>query len=335
MFPYYHPTSVLVVDDDASFLQSFRFFFGDRFNCVSFQRPGDALAYLRAIAPTVWTPPRPLAPAQGAIDPVDFEPGDVVLQLKVGTPADVFADAGRFQLPSVAVVDYSMPGMTGIEFLERVRDLPIRRLMLTGRADERTAIDAFNAGTIDLFFMKHEPNLTEVLAGKIEALQAKFFAERTSTLASVLGLAAPFVADPAFVKSFEAERQRLGVVEYRVVTEPPGVLGLRADGRPVFLHVVDDDHRNAALEIAAEEDAPSELLDVLRQGEHVGLFPTANGFYSRSMAGAWRTCLWRRTEVAGSERFSMAIVDDPRRLGLAPAKAVAFDAFMEGTSGTA
>jgi CheY-like chemotaxis protein len=333
MFPYYHPTSILVVDDDASFLQSFRFFYGDRFNCLSFQRPGEALTYLNSIP--AWAPARPLAPAHGSIDPVDFEPGDLVLQLKAGTLADVFADAGRFGLPSVAVVDYSMPGMTGIEFLEKVRDLPIRRLMLTGRADERTAIDAFNAGTIDSFFMKHEPNLTEVLASKIEKLQHRFFAEQTNTLASVLSLAAPFMSDPVFLETFLRESQRLGVIEYCVLTEPPGVLGRRADGKSVFLHVVDDDHRNAAIEIASEEDAPSELLDVLRQGNHAGLFPTANGFYSRSMASIWRSCVWPYTRVAGSQRFSVALVEEPGRLGLAPANAMTFDAFMEGSSGSA
>ena len=73
--------------------------------------------------------------------------------------ACIRADA-RF---TVMVADMQMPGMNGIEFLckaqERAPDSV--RLMLTGNADQKTAVDAVNQGQLFSFLTK--PCLPEVL----------------------------------------------------------------------------------------------------------------------------------------------------------------------------
>ncbi len=60
--------------------------------------------------------------------------------------------------PTVAVViaDMQMPEMNGVEFLKRVRDKAphIRRMMLTGNADQETAIAAVNEGQVMRFLRK-------------------------------------------------------------------------------------------------------------------------------------------------------------------------------------
>lgn len=65
----------------------------------------------------------------------------------------VLAETGSF---AVVVADMQMPGMNGIQFLSRVRaNWPNTvRMMLTGHADMRTAIDAVNQGNIFRFLTK-------------------------------------------------------------------------------------------------------------------------------------------------------------------------------------
>jgi CheY-like chemotaxis protein len=60
---------------------------------------------------------------------------------------------------SVIVSDQRMPGMDGIEFLSLVKDLSPDsiRIMLTGYADQDTAIDAVNQGSIFRFLTKPCP----------------------------------------------------------------------------------------------------------------------------------------------------------------------------------
>lgn len=105
---------------------------------------------------------------------------------------------------AVVVADMTMPGMDGVVFLEKVRALSPHsiRLMLTGNADQQTAVDALNRGEVIRFLTKPCP--PEVLHPALDfALKQFEFAklEReliegtlagcVKVLTEVLGLVAP------------------------------------------------------------------------------------------------------------------------------------------------
>src|SRR3989337_1040092 len=50
MTPFYHPTSILVLDDDPLFLESLDFQFSEEVSCQTFTRPDAALEHLRTQA---------------------------------------------------------------------------------------------------------------------------------------------------------------------------------------------------------------------------------------------------------------------------------------------
>lgn len=60
---------------------------------------------------------------------------------------------------AVVVADMTMPGMNGVVFLEHVRGLAPEsvRLMLTGNADQQTAVEAVNRGAVFRFLTKPCP----------------------------------------------------------------------------------------------------------------------------------------------------------------------------------
>jgi response regulator RpfG family c-di-GMP phosphodiesterase len=80
---------------------------------------------------------------------------------------------------AVVVADMNMPGMNGIELLEQLRAVSpdTVALMLTGNADQQTAVDSVNRGRVFRFLSKPSP--PEVLVPAIEAALQHFELKRT------------------------------------------------------------------------------------------------------------------------------------------------------------
>ncbi len=105
---------------------------------------------------------------------------------------------------AVVVADMRMPGMNGVELLARIRQIAPEtvRMMLTGNADQQTAIDAVNQGHIFRFLTKPCP--PEVFAAALCAgleqyrlitaereLLTKTLAGSVKVLTDILGLVSP------------------------------------------------------------------------------------------------------------------------------------------------
>ena len=77
----------------------------------------------------------------------------------------VIADDGPF---AVIVSDMQMPEMNGVQFLQAAQKLAPEsvRLMLTGNADQKTAVDAVNRGAVFSFYTK--PCTQELMSNALE-----------------------------------------------------------------------------------------------------------------------------------------------------------------------
>lgn len=128
---------------------------------------------------------------------------DYDLELACGghEAVELFATKGPF---AVVVSDMQMPEMTGLELLTKLQKLDEHavRIMLTGNADQKTAVDAVNEGNIFRFLSKPCP--PEMLAKTLDAalrqhqlvtaeaeLLSKTLAGSVRMLTQVLSLAMP------------------------------------------------------------------------------------------------------------------------------------------------
>lgn len=107
---------------------------------------------------------------------------------------------------AVVVADQTMPGMSGVELLEAVREATpdTVRIMLTGNADQKSAVDAVNRGSVFRFLNKPCP--PEVLVPALETALKQYelvtterellegtLAGSVQVLTEVLGMVAPDV----------------------------------------------------------------------------------------------------------------------------------------------
>ncbi len=217
-------------------------------------------------------------------------------------------------MPSVLVVDYSMPQMNGIEFCEAVRDLPCKKILFTGAADEKIAVTAFNRGLIDRYIKKSEDDALDTLELEIRALQTAFFAEQSETLRDVLLLHNyQFLGDPALAAVVGELVARHGFVEHYIFPNPTGILFFDRGGNARLMIIETEKGMRAQYEIARDSDAPASLLSALLEQRVLPFFSAADGdgMYSAATGDDWQRYCKPAQVCTGSERYYWAMFDLP------------------------
>lgn len=321
MTPFFHPTSILVLDDDPLFLESLDFQFSEEVSCQTFTRPDAALQHLRAQAgqhPNFARYFRDVSDMAAAGSDIHF--GDLLLRLQLSELRSIIDDEAREQRVSVAIVDYDMPKMTGVEFSRAIRDLPVKIILLTGKAGLETAIGAFNEGVIDCFLQKQDSGVTYALRREIKRLQEEYFSEISAPIESALALQKPsFFDDPTFLELFKEVTEKNSIVEHYICAAPPGVMMRDAEGNESFLLVSDTEGANVQCEAAESHGAPEDMVQLLRTRKAHAWFPTQSGLYHPDYRAEWSRFIWPAQILPGSNRWSYSLIrrdtptDEPRR----------------------
>jgi CheY-like chemotaxis protein len=147
------------------------------------------------------------------------------------------SNPARYQLAQTCVVDFAMPGIDGLKVLETLVDWPGSRILLTGQADEQIAIKAFNNGLIDQFI----PKQTADIAGRLMTTLIKLARRAHPRLNTVWRTAMQpqhqaLLETPLVTEALLA-RARERWIEYVVLDEPFGMLGLDAEGTCEWLQL--------------------------------------------------------------------------------------------------
>ena len=127
--PYFHPTTVVFVDDNQSFLSSLDLELPVGWAYRSFTDPLEAFDFLEqpAALPPIVERCFSVQEASG------FSP---TIHLDVSAIEQEINHVERFERISVAVIDYAMPSLNGLELCEQMTDPWVRKALLTGVADE-------------------------------------------------------------------------------------------------------------------------------------------------------------------------------------------------------
>jgi CheY-like chemotaxis protein len=264
--PYCHPTTIVVIDDNEAFLRSLTLEMPATMACHGFTSPEEALDFLNE--------PIDLAPLVDRCFTLDrSRAGRAVIDLDLGVIEQEINYLQRFRRVSVVLVDYAMPAVNGLQFCERMQDRYARRALFTGVADEKLAVEAFNAGLIHRFIPKHKATAVDAVIAFIAELEREYFGQYLGRLTTALAIdPPPFLVDPAIAILMQRLLQEERVVEYYLVDEPPGFLMLRSNGSAIRLLLLDDDAHQAQIDFVRRFAAPGHIRQGIESGELAGLF---------------------------------------------------------------
>lgn len=243
-FPLYHrPSALVFLDDETPYLEMLAIVLPQDW-CVRFHtRIRDYLAQIHAQA-QLWE--EDVARHQDMIN--EWYKGKALPALVL----DYWRTQNhRYGLPSIAVVDYAMPAANGLEVLKVSPPWPPYRVLLTGRADEQTAVAAFNDGLIDRYVTKQSPDLVQQL---ISALRQRYDAPmdfHEGVWRNALRRSQALVLqDRAVQQGLNDWLSKNRCIEYVILPEPFGLLALDTEGHAHWLQFEMYKDLSSAVELA-------------------------------------------------------------------------------------
>lgn len=258
-FPLFHrPGTVVFLDDDPDYLEMLALVLPRHWHLKLFQRPSDCIAHLLQEPPfweadawnqqqliSLWREGKPLIP-------------QILAYWSRYTE--------RYALSRVCVVDFSMPGMDGLQVLAELGDWPGSRVLLTGQADEQVAVRAFNRGLIDQFIPKQTQDISRRLVEAVEHLLFSAHARHAQIWRSTLTQEQSALLRGAGVDNWLAAFCARNWVEHVVIGAPFGVLGMDAGGHIAWLQLETRQGLDALAELAEVAGVAPAAVTEIRSG---------------------------------------------------------------------
>ncbi|HCU05035.1 MAG: hypothetical protein A2X77_00225 [Gammaproteobacteria bacterium GWE2_42_36] len=274
----YHPTTPLLVDDEGEYLQGLVRVLNNIPKPYLYTNPAEALEFIQkkykpAVSPDQWC--SHLKNTDVDLNHLDAHE-HALIDIDVSRIHHQVYNAERFKEIAVAIVDYAMPQLTGLEFFEKTTHYAFQKLLLTGQASQQLGLEAFNTGAIHKFIEKNlELSLssTKTLKTFKEKINVAFreLEKRYFQLLSenVLGLLASSahsaLGEPIFTDIFNRTIHNNHIIEYYLVSESGCFLMLDADGNKSWLIAKSETEMNYFYTSARDNEAPEKIVTPLEK----------------------------------------------------------------------
>ncbi|TAN53616.1 MAG: response regulator [Methylococcaceae bacterium] len=298
VYPYYYPTTVYIVDDNMDFLTNFSLQLDEKLAYRLYNSPNAALKEVNHKLLASRTAQTSLYRHIGGTLPRK-QYNSVELDMFVF--AKDIRNPSRFAENSVIIVDYDMPGIDGISFCRLIDNPCVQKILISGVADEKIAVEAFNEGIIDKFVLKGSDEKTKLVNDYITESQNAYFKTKTAPVisAAISGGLYDFLRDDKFAAMFREMRQRHSIAEYYLTTDPCGFLMINATGDLFFLLIFTLEEFNTHADIIQDQHGPAELYNLVKERSGIPLFDSADGYYTPEVQN-WRSYVYPVEKLQGT-----------------------------------
>jgi hypothetical protein len=244
---YFHPTTLLFVDDDGFLLDSMQDSLHLKFNIKKFTSGVDAFSFIQLYKKDPDLKPCVERAIQYSQDFVIEEKRPTILNLSL--MMNHLLNPKRFNTVSVTIVDFAMPAMTGVEFLDKINDFDCKKMMFTGEAWNIDGLNLFNLNSIDRICRKSEPALA--MTAIFEDMQLRYFQDHTQILLNALknlSLVTPqCLLDPDLTFPVMELFRSKGIVEFYLINHEGFFVTATASGALGLFILQSESEKSASL----------------------------------------------------------------------------------------
>lgn len=269
-----YPLSVTLVDDDALFLQATAGLLKKNYQLTEFGNPHEALNFFKsyaALLPSVKT-------LRGCTDHETYDvAGSLPVDLDLEALKNLREQPERFDEIGVLILDYNMPGMNGVELCRQLKSLPMKKILLTGEADDQLAINAFNERVIDAFIRKDSPTLAQDVNFYMNILMQQYFVDNTKQLLQHLETDNLLPAsDPVFVNFFKEWCRTQEIKEFYLIDQNANFVLIDSLGRKNYFVTHTERTLENFTDLHADNEDANSFVEAVKSREKIPFFGESN-----------------------------------------------------------
>lgn len=300
------PTTVMLVDDDQVLLDNLALYLEEKIPAITFSKPKEALNYLQKREALEAKLKKICFKKTSGVE-LDITEETAIIQCDYLALSSLLYDPQRFSTVAVALIDYAMPKMDGLDFCRKIKDKLIRKIMFTGKADTKLAVKAFNQKIIDQFILKNASEKIEADIYSALIKEQDIYFKNLSSLFPNSGFKNTKTTR-AFLKILEKFETDNKLVEWYQFDQQGSRLGLDSQGKIYWLILRSQEDLEKSLAFARDNNAPKTAIQALINQTHL-LFLFSE-HEKHLPAKEWNEYIFPITGVIDDSTISYAIIRD-------------------------
>jgi len=295
---FYHPIRKILLDDDNTFTQSVllkmhgKYFSGinsitEGLKFLSEEyKPKISKHHLISLAPTLFDPLRTYTLN------TKFEKND----------KNIFENF-RDDI-SILFIDYHMPDMNGLDFLKKIKESPIKKVLITSEHDYTIAIDAFNNGIIDGYLRKDAPDFLIKLQHITSELEWAYFTDLCKIISDLPEF--DYLKNSDFIKFFIDFITNKNITDFYLTDKQGAFCTYNAAGVKEYFIIRNTTQLQQLSDFAADDGASEKTINDLSKAKAVPFFNFKEHW--EIPANEWESYLYSANELPGDPDFLWATV---------------------------
>jgi response regulator RpfG family c-di-GMP phosphodiesterase len=192
-----------------------------------------------------------------------------------------------------------MPDMNGLDFLKKIKESPVKKVLVTSESDYTIAIDAFNNGIIDAYIRKDSPDFLTKLQHITTELEWKYFTNLSKITSELSEF--DYLKNSNIIKFFTDFLTDKNSIGFYLSDKQGAFCTYDATGEKEYFVIRNTMQLKQLSEFAAEDGASEKTINDLAKAKTIPFFNFKKHW--EIPANEWDSYLYSANELPGDADY--------------------------------